>query len=59
MAIDFSKTTLEYNEGFIDGLLWVMNNGNKAAVNEIEKMVSDIQKANNKILNGEEKFEKL
>ena len=39
MSIDFSKTTLEYNEGFIDGLLWAMYNGN---VNEIEKMIADI-----------------
>lgn len=60
MAKDFSKTGLEYNEGFIDGLLWVLNSGNKTGLNEIVSMVEDIRKANDKILNDEEKqFEKL
>ena len=59
MSIDFSKTTLEYNEGFIDGLYWAMDNGIKAAVDEIEKMVADIREANNEILNDEERFEKV
>lgn len=60
MAKDFSKTGLEYNEGFIDGLLWVLNSGNKTGLNEIVSMVEDIRKANDKILNDEEKrFEQL
>lgn len=54
MAKDFSKTSLEYNEGFIDGLLWVLNSGNKTGLNEIISMVEDIRKANDKILNDEE-----
>ena len=60
MAKDFSKTSIEYNEGFIDGLLWVLNSGNKTGLNEIVSMVKDIWKANDKILNDEEKrFEQL
>ena len=60
MAKDFSKTGIEYNEGFIDGLLWVLNSGNKVGLNEIISMVEDIRKANDKILNDEEKrFEQL
>ena len=55
MAKDFSKTSLVYNEGFIDGLLWVLNNGNKTGLNEIISMVEDIRKANDEILNDEEK----
>lgn len=56
MDVDFSKNSLEYNEGFIDGLLWVLNSGNKADFNEIEKMVDYIKKANNKKLNDVEKI---
>ena len=60
MAKDFSKTGLEYNEGFIDGLLWVLNSGNKVGLNEIISMVEDIRKANDKKLEDEEKrFEQL
>ena len=60
MAKDFSKTGIEYNEGFIDALLWVLNSGNKVGLNEIISMVEDIRKANDKILNDEEKrFEQL
>ena len=60
MAIDFSKTTLEYNEGFIDGLMWVLNSGNKTGLNEIISMVEDIRKANDKKLGDEEKqFEQM
>lgn len=60
MAKDFSKTSLEYNEGFIDGLLWVLNSGNKTGLNEIISMVEDIRKANDKLLSEEEKrFEQL
>ena len=55
MAKDFSKTSLEYNEGFIDGLLWVLNSGNKTGINEIISMVEDIRKANDKKLDDEEK----
>ena len=60
MAKDFSKTSLEYNEGFIDGLLWVLNSGNKTGLNEIISMVEDIRKANDEKLKDEEKrFEQL
>ena len=55
MAKDFSKTSLEYNEGFIDGLLWVLNSGNKTGLNEIVSMVEDIRKANDEKLSDEEK----
>ena len=55
MAKDFTKTSLEYNEGFIDGLLWVLNSGNKTGLNEIISMVENIRKANDEILNEEEK----
>ena len=60
MAKDFRKTSLEYNEGFIDGLLWVLNSGNKTGLNEIISMVEDIRKANDEKLKEEEKrFEQL
>lgn len=60
MAKDFSKTSLEYNEGFIDGLLWVLNSGNKTGLNEIISMVEDIRKANDEKLDDDEKrFEQL
>lgn len=60
MAKDFNKTSLEYNEGFIDGLLWVLNSGNKTGLNEIISMVEDIRKANDKKLDDDEKrFEQL
>ena len=55
MAKDFSKTGLEYNEGFIDGLLWVLNSGNKVGLNEIISMAEDIRKANDEKLDDEEK----
>ena len=55
MAKDFSKTSIEYNEGFIDGLLWVLNSGNKTGLNEIISMVEDIRKANDKKIEDEEK----
>ena len=60
MAKDFSKTSIEYNDGFIDGLLWVLNSGNKTGLNEIISMLEDIRKANDKKLGDEEKrFEQL
>ena len=60
MAKDFSITSIEYNEGFIDGLLWVLNSGNKVGLNEIISKVEEIQKANDKKLEEEEKrFEQL
>ena len=55
VAKDFSKTSLDYNEGFIDGLLWVLNSGNKVGLNEIISMVEDIRKANDEKLSDEEK----
>ena len=60
MTKDFSKTSLEYNEGFIDGLLWVLNSGNKTGLNEIISVVDEIRKANDKKLDDDEKrFEQL
>lgn len=56
MSKDFSKTSIEYNEGFIDGLLWVLNSGNKTGLNEIISMVEDIRKANDKKLSEDEKL---
>lgn len=55
MAKDFSKTSIEYNNGFIDGLLWVLNGGNKPGLNEIISMVEDIRKANDEKFSDEEK----
>ena len=55
MAKNFSNTSLEYNEGFIDGLLWVLNSGNKIGLNEIISMVEDVRKANDEKLKEEEK----
>ena len=55
MAKDFRETSLEYNEGYIDGLLWVLNSGNKTGLNEIISMVEDIRKANDEKLSDEEK----
>ena len=60
MAKDFSKTSIEYNEGFIDGLIWVLNSGNKTGLNQIISIVEEIRKANDKKLDDEEKrFEQL
>lgn len=60
MAKDFTKTSIEYNWGFIDGLLWVVNSGNKIGLNEIISKVEEIRKANDDIMNEEEKrFEQL
>ena len=36
-------------------ILWVLNSGNKTGLNEIISMVEDVRKANDKILNDEEK----
>lgn len=55
MAKDFSETGIEYNWGFIDGLLWVLNSGNKIGMNEIIAKVQDIRKANDEIMNGDER----
>ena len=55
MAKDFSKTSLEYNEGFIDGLLWALNSGNKTGLDEIVSMVEDIRTADDKKWSDEEK----
>lgn len=60
MAKDFTKTSIEYNWGFIDGLLWVVNSGNKIGLNEIVSKVEEIRKANDDIMNEEEeRFEQL
>ena len=59
MAKDFSKTSIEYNEGFIDGLLWVLNSGNGVGLNEIISEVREICKANDKKLEEEKRLEQL
>ena len=60
MSKDFTKTSTEYNWGFIDGLLWVLNSGNKVGMNEIIAMVQDIRKVNDGLMNDEEKrFEQM
>ena len=60
MTKDFSKTSIEYNCGFIDGLLWVYDNTNNADSKKILRMVKNVLEANDKLLNDEEKqFEQL
>ena len=60
MAKDFTETSIEYNWGFIDGLLWMLNSGNKVGLNEIISKVEEIRKANDDTMNDEEKrFEQL
>ena len=60
MMKDFKKTSLEYNTGFIDGLLWVVNSGNKVGLNDIVHMAENIRKANDDIISDDEKrFEQL
>ena len=55
MEKDFTKTSIEYNWGFIDGLLWVLKNGNKAEPNEILSMIENIRSTNNEIMEEEYK----
>ena len=34
MAVDFRKTSLDYNWGFIDGIMWVVENRNKVRIED-------------------------
>lgn len=55
MEKDFTKTSIDYNWGFIDGLLWVLKSGNKAELNEILSMIENIRETNNEIMEEEYK----
>lgn len=55
MVMDFSKTSIEYNTGFIDGILWLLHNANKIAPYEIVSIVQDAMEANEEIMNEDEK----
>lgn len=60
MEKDFTKTSIEYNLGFIDCLLWVAENKDKIDFEMMMSMVENILKANDDIMNDEEKrFEQL
>lgn len=60
MMPDFHKTSLDYNWGFIDGVLWVTENRNKIEFNEMFSMVENILKANDDIISEDEKrFDQL
>lgn len=53
MKKDFTKTSIEYNLGFIDGLLWVLKSKNKTDVGEILSIIENIRKTNSEILEKE------
>lgn len=55
MMKDFSKTSIEYNTGFIDGLLWLLHNADKIAPYEIVSVVQEAMEANEEIMNEDEK----
>lgn len=57
MAKDFTKTSVEYNWGFIDGLLWALKSGNKAELGEILSMIENIRKINEELM--EEDFKRV
>ena len=60
MAANFKETSIDYNWGFIDGILWVAENRNKIEFNDMIAMVENIWKANDDIINADEKrFEQL
>ena len=60
MALDFRKTSLDYNWGFIDGIMWVAENRNKIGFDEMFSMVESIWKVNDEIISEDEKrFEHL
>ena len=50
MAKDFTKTSVEYNWGFIDALLWVLKSGNKTELAEILSMIENIRKTNEELM---------
>ena len=60
MVQDFTKTSLDYNWGFIDGILWVAEHRNTIEFEDLISMVENIWKANDDIINEDAKrFEKL
>ena len=60
MAVDFRKTSLDYNWGFIDGIMWVVENRNKVRIEDVIEMVDKILKVNDDIISEDAKrFEQL
>ena len=60
MAVDFRKTSLDYNWGFIDGIMWVVENRNKVRIEDVIEMVDKIWKVNDDIISEDAKrFEQL
>ena len=60
MAVDFRKTSLDYNWGFIDGIMWVVENRNKVRIEDVIEMVNKIWKVNDDIISEDAKrFEQL
>ncbi len=57
MENNFNNTSIEYNLGFVDGLLWVLKNGNKADNSAILSMIENICKTTDEILEEEYKRE--
>ena len=57
MEKDFTKTSIEYNLGFIDGLLWALKSKNKTDVGEILSIIENVRKTNSEIL--EEEFKRI
>lgn len=55
MEKDFTKTSVEYNWGFIDGLLWLVKNGNEAKPDGILAMIENIREINYEIMEEEYK----
>ena len=55
MEKDFRNMSIEYNLGFIDGLLWMIKSGNKAELSEILSLIENIRKTNDEILEEESK----
>ena len=56
MEKDFTKTSIEYNLGFIDGLLWALKSKNKTD-GEILSIIENVRKTNSEIL--EEEFKRI
>ena len=55
MFEDFRKTSLDYNSGFINGIMWVAENRNKIGFDDMISMVENILRVNEDIINEDEK----